>query len=182
MSLETDYTLGTYNSYITELEADDIAAKYATYYPGADWSALTPTDKESWLLTTAAEANTEWGYEGELISKVVSTESGGMQWPRRGATHANGLGVAETQTPTGVKEFQVVRTLEYLANPALISTGVAVGAIKKQKLDVLEQEFFEPSSEAGTKVKRSSMLSYKLLLPYLAFTSLLGSTKAVVRA
>ena len=185
MALNTDYTDSAYNSYITVDESDLIWDKYKNLYPTIDWIALSFDQKESWLLNTANELNVEWAYEGNLVSQVTSTESGGMQWPRRFADHANGLPVAETEVPNGIKEFQVVRALEFLANPSLTPTGqnqTGSGAIKKQKLDVLEQEFFEPSSAAGTKQNRSELLSYKLIEPYLHPTSVISGTVFVVRA
>ena len=149
MAPTLDATLGgaSSNSYVDLLFADAYAAN--TQWE-ADWLTYSDDDRTAALITA-----TNWletlGWGG--VKCNAGTQR--LAWPRSGIT-CDGVTAACTAIPYEVQTCQVELAYQFLKNPTLMTgaTGQATGGVKRQKLDVLEVEYFDASSgsSAGTSL------------------------------
>lgn len=138
------------NSYVTLAEAN------AYFDAGANnqqWNNHQDGYKEAALIQA-----TQWldllDWAGDLCGTVQA-----LQWPREEVT-CMGREAACTAIPIQVKQATYELAFKLVHNPNQITGGTAspspqVGAVKKQKLGDLEQEYFEFKSGQGTKISVS---------------------------
>ena len=139
-----DATLGgeSANSYCDVAFADAYAA---TRQWGSDWLALTEEDKELALIGATMWMETlHW-----TGTRCDATQA--LAWPRQGAT-CDGVESKCDAIPTRIKQAECELAMKFAKDPDPITGGGSLGstgAVKRQKLGDLEQEFFEPGSGSG---------------------------------
>lgn len=168
----------TANSYATEQEFDDY---FETV--GIDISGLTSAQKIAGLVGAATQI-LEICYE--YRGTITHTESPiqPLLWPRTGLCDRRGLKISKTSIPADIKKAQIelARQLATQSNYLYSDSPTNTGAIKREKLDVLEQEFFGPGSEIVTTVaKTADGWIRKILAPYItgASSTFLVNNRAV---
>lgn len=131
------------SGYITPADAD---AWFASSFGAAAWAALTAPQKQV-AITEASRALDTLHWWGEKCSPTQP-----WAWPRKLAA-TNGCPAADcTTVPADVVAAVAQLALALNAEqgalvPALAGTATsATGAVKRQKLGDLEQEFFAPHS------------------------------------
>ncbi len=95
-------------------------------------------------------------------SKISGTRASGTQllpYPRTSST-ANGFAVSSTEIPPQVKMAQLELAIQS-ATSSLFQTATSSG-VKREKLDVLEVEYFEGST--GSEVKTEQADAYLMQL------------------
>ena len=165
-------TLGSSSatSYISVSKADDY---YAGTLSDQYWSPLTQQEKEAALIaaTRALETLTYAGTRCTPSSDDPALEQA-LQWPRSGAT-CKGITAACDLLPKEIVEATSTLALNLFTTPPAVgapSTGTQ-GAIKKQQLGDLSQEFYDVREGASTKVDASAPL---ILQRYPYLVDLLG--------
>jgi len=146
-----DATLGgaASNSYVDLAFADAYAAN--TQWD-AEWLAFSVDQRTAALITATSWLET-LGWSGDKCTPATQR----LSWPRSGVT-CQGLAAACTFIPYEVQTCQVELAFQFAKNPNLMlgSTGTStVGEVKRQKLDVLEIEYYESGGgviNAGTKL------------------------------
>ena len=138
-----DATLGgaTSNSYVDLAFADTYAAN--TQWD-AEWQAFTVDQRTAALITA-----TSWLETLEWAGNKCTPATQRLSWPRSDVT-CKGLTAACTFIPYEIETAQVELAFQFAKNPNLMTgtTGsTASGQVKRQKLDVLEIEYFQ--DEAG---------------------------------
>jgi hypothetical protein len=160
----------TATSYISVAQADD-------YYLGtlneAAWTALSEAEKEAALMA-ATQALETLTYAG--IRCTPSTDDPlaqqALQWPRSNAT-CKGIEAVCTMLPSELIGATASLALNLHTSPPTPGAGSSgsTGAVKRQKLGDLEQEFYDVREGASTKVDASAPL---ILQQYSYLVDLLG--------
>jgi hypothetical protein len=123
------------NSFVTR---DDVAA----YCLNRGYSfSITDTDKADQAIIRAGDwlKNTNRvTYRGSLISATQT-----MPWPRQDASFYRGPTIANNVVPQCVKDAQCELAYRTLAGTNLQPDLARGGATKREKLDVLEVEYFD---------------------------------------
>ena len=141
----------TANAYIGAAEADAI---YADSLKAERWAVLTASEKDIALM--AATQNLEV-LEFEGVKASPSTDDPALpqalQWPRTDLV-VRGYTVVATEQPLPIKQATSFLALELHDSPNAIwgsgassGSGGATGAIKKQQLGDLSQEFYDVGSD-----------------------------------
>jgi hypothetical protein len=130
--------LTTANSYVSEAEADayfEIVPAYSDV-----WAAYTATEKENLLrmATRVLDARTSW--EGHK-----QVDESALRWPRKHVRDRDGLLVDSDLVPQAVKDATC--ELARIIDNEDITTGQDVENVRMLKLDVLEIEYQEGSSQ-----------------------------------
>ena len=144
-----DATIGgaNSNSYVTLAEADAYFAGDARHQ---DWNNHSDAFKESALIQS-----TQWlDYLGWAGKCCTSTQA--LQWPREDVTCMCRDAVC-TEIPLQVKQSTYELAFKLVHNPDALTGGVRgptvqTGAVKRNKLGDLEQEFFEFKDGEGSKI------------------------------
>lgn len=132
------------NGYISVADAD---AFFATSFGASAWGALTATEKQV-ALTEASRALDKLPWWGEKCGTAQQ-----WAWPRKMDAVGSCPAAVCTVLPTDVEAATALLALSmHQEQGALVpavgtsgsSTAAATGAIKRQKLGDLEQEFFSP--------------------------------------
>lgn len=134
---QTNDGLSTANSYVTTAELSAYASQRGI--------VLNSADLES-LLFKSMDVLESKQYKSEPIKADQSTK-----WPRMG------LGV-----PRDIKLAQIMLAIN--SDSSIPMTDTPTAAVKKEKVDVVEVEYFEPVSEQSALI---TMVD-DLLKPYLA--------------
>lgn len=92
---------------------------------------------------------------GRWESLFSGSKAGGraqmLQWPRTGATDNEGSVIPPAEVPVEVEQATYEAALREIVTPGSLSPDyVASGAIKRQKVDVLEIEYQTSSTTAGS--------------------------------
>lgn len=136
--------LPTATAYLSAADADTY---FATSFNNAAWTALTAAEKD-----LALQEATRWletlCYQGEKCSNTQA-----LKWPRKIDDTSCCGAVDCTNLPPQVVEATCELALMLHKNPnamiGVVGAAGATGAVKRQKLGELEQEFFEPSSSSA---------------------------------
>ena len=131
-------------SYVSEADAD---LYFANTFRNAEWTALTSAEK-----TTALKEATRWletlCYKGEKCSDTQE-----LKWPRK----VDATGCCDAAVCTALPPQMVEATCELALalhnNPTAITgaaTSAGTGAVKRQKLDVLEVEYFDSGGSSSS--------------------------------
>lgn len=136
--IQTNDGLGTANSYVSEAELDS----YTTS------RGITLTKDLSQLLLQAMDYIESKQYKSEPLSSTQSTV-----FPRMG------VGI-----PRNIKQAQIMLAVAADATELMAATTEA--QVKKEKVDVIETEYFEGASNASPLLTTVN----ELLAPYLAST------------
>lgn len=171
-----DATLGSSvaTSYISVAQADD-------YYLGTmrepDWSALTQQEKEAALIAATRGLET-LDYAGTRCTPASDDPAleQALQWPRSDAT-CKGLAATCAMLPRAILEATAYLALQIHTNPPSLGSAAtgATGAIKKQQLGDLSQEFYDVREGASTKVDANAPL---ILQQYPILVDMLGCWSA----
>jgi hypothetical protein len=160
-----DATIGgsSANSYVTLAEADAYAANQQWE---ATWLAFTDDQRNAALITATSWLQTlDWsGTKCNPASDDVTLRQR-LDWPRSGVT-CEGTTASCTMIPWEVQTAQVELAFQFAQDPNLIlgSTGGSTpGPVKRQKLDVLEVEYYEGG--AGASIGSGNLLTQ---VPWLA--------------
>ena len=146
-----DATLGgaTSNSYVDLAFADAYAAN--TQWD-AEWQAFTVDERTAALITATSWLET-MAWSGDKCTPATQR----LSWPRSGVT-CQGLTATCLMIPYEVQTAQVELAFQFAKNPNLMlgATGTSItGEVKRQKLDVLEVEYFQSGGgvvNTGTKL------------------------------
>lgn len=133
-------TLGSASANSYQAVADATAYFENTLFQAA-WTALT-ADKKAQALITACTWLETLGYIGTRVSDTQA-----LQWPRI-ATSAMGVENDGTTIPKEILTAQAELALALATTPTAMTgaTGstTTTGPVKREKLDVLEVEYFTP--------------------------------------
>ena len=155
------------NSYMTVQDFKD-------YFDciGADVSGITDDQITAGLIDAGSNLLEYcYSYKGE-ISFPETPQA--LSFPREGLKDRNGCEIEKTQIPGEVIKAQA--ELARSSALAIIAGGriafsdqpVNTGAVKKNKLDVMEQEYYGPGTEVQTTVSKTvDDFVRKLLEPFL---------------
>ena len=130
------------------LDQTDATTYFANSFKSVAWAALTAPEKD----TALAEA-TRWletlCWKGEKCTPVQA-----LAWPRKiDATDCCMEATCTTLPPAMIQAVSELALALHSNQGALIGTTVAtaaVGPVKRQKLDALEVEYFDPRSAGAT--------------------------------
>ena len=130
------------------LDQTDATTYFANSFNAAAWATLTAAEKD----TALAEA-TRWletlCWKGEKCTPVQA-----LAWPRKiDATDCCMEATCTTLPPAMIQAVSELALALHSNQGALIGTTVAtaaVGPVKRQKLDALEVEYFDPRSAGAT--------------------------------
>ena len=145
-------TLGgsTSNSYVDLTFADAYANNVQW---GATWLALTEDARNLALITSTTWLETlEWPGERCTPATDNTALSQRLAWPRSDVT-CDGITAACTAIPYEVQTATVELAYQFSQEPDLMldSTGGKDAQVRRQKLDVLEVEYFMNASSASSK-------------------------------
>lgn len=141
--VETGAGLANANAYVDVAFVD----AYAGIMGLAAWLALNTTAKETAIARATMHVNdgNRYPYVG-----VKRTQEQALLWPREGAVERDGQAIASTSIP-----YQLKNATAELAG--LLGTGTSTqtvvstsGAIKREKVDVLETEYFSSEEITGS--------------------------------
>ncbi len=119
------------NSYVTAAELVTFAALRGVTIPD------TAPEQEVLLIKGVDYVESF----GSRLSGTKNTGTQAMQWPRTGAT-ADGYAVTSTDIPAQLKKAQLQAALESVTT-SLLGTSANPTGIKKEKVDIIETEYFE---------------------------------------
>jgi len=122
----------TANAYCSVAHADD----YHSLRGNGAWAAAGNAAKQAALVKASDYLDRK--YVGRFAGEPMAADV--LAWPRRCTTYATNA------IPTGIKNACAEAALDALAGS--LSPNIApIGAIKRDKTDVLETEYFEPGSQ-----------------------------------
>ena len=163
------------NSYVTLQEADAYADQMMT---AATWAALDDDTKTRALIAATAQLETL-----EIIGDRCTLDPPQrLQLPVENA-ECKGVTAACDMIPEVFKTAEVRMATEIAANPGILNPGDVSGPIKRQKLDVLEQEFFEPSGRRVGEASPYALQSFPWLADWLGcwYVGQVGSSAVLDR-
>jgi hypothetical protein len=136
------------------LDAADANTYFANTFNAAAWAAIPPADQ-----TIALAEATKWlealCWKGEKCDPAQP-----MAWPRKADAAGCCGAMVCTTLPAALVQATAELALGLHQNKTAIVGGVVgggtTGAVKRQKLGDLEQEYFEPSSGASSGGKVGS--------------------------
>ncbi|MBT9158780.1 MAG: hypothetical protein DDT26_00027 [Dehalococcoidia bacterium] len=133
------------NSYVSSAFARAFAAERGITLPVVPSSGVDPVDA---LLVKAKDymEALEPRFKGERTDANVATHLQALSWPRKGVTvGCSARLVRENEIPARIKEAQchlvVAQNAGFDLQPAIDPNR---GVVKREKVDVLETEFFSP--------------------------------------
>ncbi len=150
MALVTDYTDPSFNSYVTEAEADALVSDIGLVRDTSKYTALTSLDKEKFLI-----AATRWIYQ--FLYKGIERDdlAGKAVFPRSGLTDRQGKTLPDDSVPEDVEISQVTRVLDSLDDLANTQTHrLASRSDYRKSAQVgrnLKTEWFQNVSRVGTR-------------------------------
>lgn len=142
--------LSTANSYLTAVEADALLCVNPVMY--ATWTALTPTEMDTYLVWASNYIDTYVQWKG-----YKTVETSGLRWPRECVVDCDGILIASDAIPNQVKIAVAQLAIFLTASESAQSGGnssAAPAGIKRVKADVVEVEYFG-ESEGGGRDTRS---------------------------
>jgi hypothetical protein len=142
LTVEDGTGLAGADSYVTVAEADE----YALEHYLDDWFQLTDdTQKEAALRKAALYLDSH--YRASFLGRRYS-ETQSLEWPRYDATDRNGW-VLDLTIPEDLKRAQIELAVRSLAGD-LQADRSRGGAVKREKVDVIEVEYFD-GAPGGTR-------------------------------
>lgn len=129
MALDTVYTSPTYNSFFSIAEITAFINIKIIYFPNdGNWSQLTDTDKEKYILA-AVEWINKIKWKGNRHSGIVVPI---MSWPREGIYFITGEEAVNTTTPNSIGRAMACYILHILHGSMSQTAAQATGAIKSK--------------------------------------------------
>jgi hypothetical protein len=127
-------------SYVEVAEAD----AYHLARGNGDWALASVADREAALVRGTMFV------DGFRFVGVRAGRGQGLGWPREGAVDGDGLVIGDDEIPAEVREAVCEAALRELADPGVLSGDEsAQGAVKRERVDVIETEYFEGGSAGG---------------------------------
>lgn len=138
-TVETGVGVAGANSYVSVAFADDYFAVDPVFL--ATWTALTLANKQIYLAWSTRIVDQKVRWRGEKTK-----EANALRWPRTGVYDRDGILIPDNVIPTQLKEL-VCEFLKFLqkADP---TTAQEILNIKREKLDVLEIEYQDQTSQS----------------------------------
>ncbi len=137
------------NAYVTVAEVDLYLDKYTTATVDTSWSALDNTDKQRAIQRATLELDNRFRlrYKG---GKAVHEQN--LSWPRSNASDDSKHTIRWDIVPIPIKDStsEVCRVIAESKDTLPDLTGS--GALRKEKIDVLEREFFAGGTATGQTV------------------------------
>jgi len=159
--VETGEGLSNATSYVSVQEADDYINSFVV--GGAEWLALTISEKEKSLMQATRFLDTMMGWQGHLKEIKQS-----LAWPRVGVIDREGRLVPDDRVPAAIKDAQVELAVSSLATSLTTSSEKLI----RESFADTEDWYAAPVSRGGNEVVQS-------LLKSLAFLGY-GRSKATV--
>lgn len=169
------------NSYATEVEFTD-------YFNclGIDITGLSGDQIRQGLISAATSIMEYcYKYKGTLTHSTNPIQP--LLWPRTGLCDRRGLLIDGSTIPLDVKNAQMELARQVaieLANSSdyrYSDNPTNQGVVKREKLDVLEQEFFGPGTEVLNKATRTAgQFVIKILEPYITNSNAFQLTNEAV--
>ena len=127
------------NSYVPVAFADDYFAIDPNFL--ATWTALDNDEKEIFLAWSTRIVDQKVRWRGDKTD-----EDSALRWPRTGVYDRDGVLIEDNEIPLQLKEL-VCEFVKFLqsADP---TTSQEVSNIKREKLDVLEIEYQDQTSQS----------------------------------
>ena len=162
ITVEDGSVVTSATSFITLAESD-------TYFEDRNmttWSGSSDDDTKEAALIKAADWMNTLSWEGLRVDADQT-----LCWPREGLYYSDGYAVDDDTIPTQIKHAQMEAAYrEFNTAGSLEPDEDRGGQIKREKIDVLETEYFggAPSGTVHNKVKNllrqflKSSLSFKL--------------------
>lgn len=147
---ETGAVVSGANSYVTLAEAETIAE---TIFSRAEWDAATDARKTEALIYAARllDSSIQWrGYK--------TLTSNPMQWPRSyvPSNDSSLTYLADNIVPVEVQNAQVEAAIYLFRGDPTLS--ITEGGVKREKVDVIEVEYFEASPENINRILPKSVI------------------------
>jgi len=137
------FTVGT-NSFVSLADADS----YFLDRANATWAAATDANKQAALIRATDYLVQK--YTGDWLGSITST-SQALPWPRSGVVTSDGVVISSSAIPDAIKNATSELGLRALSNSNLFAdTNAGSENIKRNKVDVLEKEYFQGSSTQNT--------------------------------
>ena len=144
-------TITTSNSYITVEQADEFHGARGN----TEWMESDPVDRESWLLEAMDYMNANYVWSG-----IKTQRDQPLDWPRAYVYDEDGYYIDSDVTPQEILDAQALLA-DYARTGPLLTDVAAGGQVKRDKVDVLETEWFQ-----GSPTNRTFPLVDRLLAPY----------------
>lgn len=112
------------------------------YHAARGNTAWIGTSEAKQAALIRASAYIDGTYYNRFSGSKVGGRAQTLQWPRTGATDADGNAVAADSVPTEVEQATYEAVLRELAKPGSLRPDyVAASTVKRVKVDVLEKEY-----------------------------------------
>ena len=145
------FTVGT-NSFVSLADAD----AYFLDRVNATWAAATDANKQAALIRATDYLVQK--YTGRWKGSITAT-SQALPWPRMGVVTADGITISSSSIPTAVENATSEMALRALSNENLFADiGPGSENLKRNKVDVLEKEYFQGASTQNTYTIVSGIL------------------------
>lgn len=145
LTVEDGTGLTAADSYGTEADASTYVSGR---YGAADAFAVgTAAQQEQWLRLAAQQLDLDYGSRLKGTRKLVGQ---GLLWPRKDVVDNEGYEVDNSSVPTRVKysQFEYARRIAAGTDPLPdLERG---GSVRRQKVDVIEVEYFEKATSTTT--------------------------------
>ena len=158
------------NAYVTVAEVDSYLDKYVTATTNPSWLGLTTVNKQRVIQRSTLELDNKFRLRYKGIKAVFDQN---LSWPRSNAFDDSGHTVRWDIVPVPVKD-SVSEICEVIAGggDTLPDLNRGGAALKSEKLDVFEREFFAGGAAMGQTV-------YQMV--NLTLSGLVWSTSRLVR-
>jgi hypothetical protein len=148
LTLESGAGVAGADTYISLADAD----AYHAARGNTAWAAATQANREIALRNACAYLDATYRFKGTKYAKTNP-----LAWPRYGVTDCDGYEVDGDEIPDGLKKAQAELALRALAG-ALVTDTAATAYVKREKIDVLEVEYFGGQSRQSVYVFADRLL------------------------
>lgn len=130
MALDTTYTSATFNTYITEAEADTLVGNQEILNGSIGWSSLPAGSKEVHILNAVREVNAK-DWAGARSAGIIVTN---MEFPRSGLTYKDGSAVPDTLIPEDIKSLTACYIYKWIKTGGSGQSTAVIGAVKSKSV------------------------------------------------
>lgn len=131
--------LANANVYLSVADADTYHADRGN----SAWAALTTAQKQAGLLYATTQIDVSYSWKGYLADPDQA-----LEWPRLSSDDTEGR-VTDNEVPDKIKQATAELALLHQTS-ALNATYSRGGRVKRQKVGIIEREFFEDAPEGVT--------------------------------
>lgn len=154
--VETGSCVAGANAFVTRAEFIEFAE---LYYPGTTVPDTTATDGAIVRASLWLSSYPSW--EGSKACDCTTL----LAWPRSGVTDCDGCEYDDDVIPEIVKQATYIAALVELASPGSLTPSITPGQrVKRNKVDVIEQEFMTPVEQGFYKGQLNPIESLRPVL------------------